>query len=182
MSQQQHTSYPPFCTYNCTYIPCSPYTHLEYHDTAHNTLLTQMCDKLTDSDNCLACLSVHHSTFPIINFALHLVLVDLLVHTYSMQSAINLQILSRAWSACLRSLRASRDFHLISTSFAPNTWLTASTSLCLLPYQFLLRWFLATFLCCCFCAFFGVSQCKMPVLASWCMVAPGSWMGSFLIL
>ncbi len=35
-SQWQHTSYPPFCT-DCTYLPCSPYTHLEYRDTAHNT-------------------------------------------------------------------------------------------------------------------------------------------------
>jgi hypothetical protein len=66
-----------FCTYDCTYVLCSPYTHLEYRDTAHNTLLTWMCDKLTDSDNFLAFMSVHHWTFPIITFALHLVLVDL---------------------------------------------------------------------------------------------------------
>jgi hypothetical protein len=29
VSQWQHTSYQAFCTYNCTYIPCLPYTHLE---------------------------------------------------------------------------------------------------------------------------------------------------------
>jgi hypothetical protein len=29
-----------------TYVPRSLYTHLEYNDTAHDTLLTQMCDKL----------------------------------------------------------------------------------------------------------------------------------------
>ncbi len=133
VSQWQRASYPPFCTCNCTYIPCSPYTHLEYHDTAHNTLLTRMCDKITDSDNCLAFLSVHHWTFSLITFTLCLVWVDLLVHTYSVQSAMNLWISSRAWSAYLRSLRASRDFRLISTSFMPNTWLTAFTSLRLLP-------------------------------------------------
>jgi hypothetical protein len=35
-----------FCTYNHTYVPCSLYTHLEYNDTAHDTLLTQMCEEL----------------------------------------------------------------------------------------------------------------------------------------
>ncbi len=29
-----------------THVPCSSYTHLEYNDTAHDTLLTWMCDKL----------------------------------------------------------------------------------------------------------------------------------------
>ncbi len=29
-----------------THVPLSLYTHLEYNDTAHNTLLTQMCNKL----------------------------------------------------------------------------------------------------------------------------------------
>jgi hypothetical protein len=29
-----------------TYIPCLLHTHLEYNDTAHDTLLTWMCDKL----------------------------------------------------------------------------------------------------------------------------------------
>ncbi len=60
MSQWQHTSYSLFWTYNGTYVPCSPYTHPEYCDTAQYTHITQMCDKLTDSDNCLAFLSVHH--------------------------------------------------------------------------------------------------------------------------
>jgi hypothetical protein len=35
------------CAYTTgTYVPCSSYTHLEYHDMAHNTFLTWMCDKL----------------------------------------------------------------------------------------------------------------------------------------
>ncbi len=115
------------------------------------------------------------------SFTLPLVLVDLQVHLYSVRSARYLWILSSAWSVCLRSLSASRDFCLISTSFAPNTWLKASTSLCLLPCQFLLHLFLATFLCCCFCASFGVPRCQIPVLACWCIVAPGSRIGLFLI-
>ncbi len=110
-------------------------------------------------------------------FALPLVLVDL----YSVQSARYLWFLSSAWSACLRSLRASRDFCLTSTLFAPNTWLTTSKSLHLLPCQFLLCLFLATFLCCCFCAFFGVPQCQIPVPAYWRIEAPGSRIGFFLI-
>ncbi len=36
MPQQQHTCYPPLRTYDCTYVPCSLYTHREYRDTAHN--------------------------------------------------------------------------------------------------------------------------------------------------
>ncbi len=114
-------------------------------------------------------------------FALPLVLVDLWVHMYSVRSVRYSRILSSAWSACQRSLRASRDFCLISTLFAPNTWITVSMSLRLLPYQFLLCLFLATFLCCCFWNFFGVLWCQIPVPAHWCIVAPGSRIGFSLI-
>ncbi len=91
--------------------------------------------------------------------ALLLVLVDLCVHTNSVQSARNSRISSRAWPACLRSLRASSDFCLISFSLASNTWLTASTSLRVLLCQFMLL------LWCCFCAFLGMSQQQVPVPA-----------------
>ncbi len=37
---------PHFAHTTGTYIPHSLYTHLEYNDMAHNTLLTWMCDKL----------------------------------------------------------------------------------------------------------------------------------------
>ena len=91
------------------------------------------------------------------------------------------QISSRTQSACLRSLIAFRDLCLISTSFAPNAWLTASTSLHLLPCQFILLWSLATFVFCFFGGFFFMSQCQIPVPACWCTVAPGSRIGFFLI-
>ncbi len=168
MCQRQCTYYLPSCTYYGTYVPCSPYTYPEYHDTAHSTLLTQMCDKLTDSDNQPTCFLVS-SPLDVSDytFALPLVLVDLWVHMYSVRSARYLHISSSAWSACLRRLRASRVFCLIFTLFAPNTWLTAPTSLHLLPCQFLLRLFLATFLCCCFWTFFGMSRSQIPVPARW---------------
>ncbi len=118
--------------------------------TAHDTLLTQMYDKLNwlRQPSCF----IVRSPLDISNFTfvLPLVLVDPRVHTYSVWSARYLQISLSAWSACLRCLRASRVFFLISTLFAPNTWPTASKSLCLLLCQFLLRLFLATFLCYCF--------------------------------
>jgi hypothetical protein len=68
VSQRQDTHYLPSPTYYGTYIPCSPYTHPVYHDTAHDTLLTQMCDQLTNSDNPLAFLSVHHWKLPNFTF------------------------------------------------------------------------------------------------------------------
>ncbi len=124
---------------------------------ALNTWLTQPSCFLVSSP-----LDISNFTF-----ALPLVLVDLPVHMYSVQSARYLQISSSAWSACLRSLRASRDFCLISILFAPNTRLTTSTSLRLLPCQFLLHLFLVTFLCCCFCASFGVPRSQITVPACW---------------
>ncbi len=156
------TKYPPLCLNGNTYtnhrlihtmvlmylVHC---THiLGTVLTAHHTLLTQMYDKLNwlRQPSCFLVSSpMDISNF---SFALLLVLVDPRVHTFSVRSARYLQILSSSWSAWLRSLRASRVFCLISTSFAPNTWSTASTSLCLLPCQFLLHLFFVTFLCCCF--------------------------------
>ncbi len=174
---QYLTKYPPLC------LNGNPYTNLYLSHTmvltylvhcthilstlfkAHDTLLTQMYDELNRlrQPPCFLVSSpLEVSNF---TFALLLTLVDQQVQMISVQSARYLQILSSAWSACLRSLRASRDFCLISTLFAQNTWLTASTSLCLLPCQFLLRLFLATFMCCWFWTFFGMSRCQIPVPA-----------------
>ncbi len=158
VSQQHHIHYQPSCTYYVTCVP-SLYTHPEYRDTAHNMWWTNWFRQ----PSCFLVSSpLDISNF---TFTLPLVLVNLRVHTYFVRSARYSRILSSAWSACLRSLRAPRGFCLIYTLFSPNTWLTASTTLCLLPCQFLLHLFLATFLCCCFCASFSMLQCQMPVLA-----------------
>ncbi len=147
--------------------------------TANNTLLTQMCDH---SNNWLRQSSYFLVSSPldIFNSPLpsSLVLVNLEVHTSLVRSLKCLQTSSSAWSACLRSLRASSIFCLISILFAPDNWSTAFTSLCLLFCQFLLHLFLATFLCCWFCVFLGMSQCHMPVPACW----SGSRIGFFLFL
>ncbi len=176
------------CT-NCCLAPTMVLTYLVLHThilstilTAHDTLLTQIYDKSTYSDNCLVFLSVRHWKFPVSPLHSSLVLMDLQIHTSLVRSSKYLETLSSAWSACLRSLRASSVFCLISTLFAPNNWLTASTSLRLLPCQFFLHLFLVPFLYCCFCVFFAVSRCQIPVPARWCIITPGSRNGFFLIL
>ncbi len=169
MSQWQHVHSLPSCTYYGTYVPSSPYTHPEYCAYSSCTLLTQMCDTLNNwLINHLVFLSVHHWTFPISLLHSSLVVVNLQVHRSLVRLSKYLRTLLSAWSAsCLRSLRASSIFYLISTLLALNNRLTASTSLRLLPCQFLLRLFLATYLCCCFCVFFGMSQHQIPVPACW---------------
>ncbi len=92
-------------------------------------------------------------------FALLLVIVDLRVHTFSVRPARYLQIPEKPESFRVLLL----DLHLI----CPNTWLRASMSLRLLPCQFLLHLFLATFLCCCFWTFFNMLQCQIPAPACW---------------
>jgi hypothetical protein len=67
------------------------------------------------------------------------------------------------------------DLHLVHSEHLVN-------SLYLLLCQFLLRLFLATFLCCYFWTFFGMLGRQMPVPAHWCIVAPGSKICFFLIL
>ncbi len=132
--------------------------------TAHAILLTQMCDALNNWLRQPSCFLVS-SPLDISDSPLHsfLVLVDLEVHMSLVRLSKYSETLSSAWSACPRSLRAFSVFCLISTLFAPNYWLTASTSLRLLPCQFTLLLYLATFLQYCFWAFFVVSRCQMPL-------------------
>ncbi len=165
------------CTLFTVHTSCIPYF------TAHDTLLTQMCDHSNNWLRKTSCFLVS-SPLDIFKSPLRssLVLVDLEVHTSLVRLPKYWQTLSSAWSACLRSLRASSIFCLISTLFTPNNWATASTSLCLLFCQFLLRLFLAAFFCCCFCVSLGMSQRHVPVPACWCIIAPGSRIGIFLFL
>ncbi len=137
MSQWQCTHYLPSHTYYGTYVPCSPYTHPEYcaymsrhppySDLWQTNWLRQPSSFLVSSP-----LDISNFTF-----TLSLVLVDLRIHTYSVQLPRYLRISSSAWLVCLsKSLRASRVFCFISALFVLNTWLTAFMSLCLLPCQF----------------------------------------------
>ncbi len=115
-------------TVHTSWVPCF---------TAHDTLLTQMCDTLNNWLRQPSCFLVC-SPLVVFNSPLHsfLISVDLEVHMSLVRSSKYLQTSLSAWSAHLRSLRASSIFCLISTLFAPNNWSTASTSLRLLLCQF----------------------------------------------
>ncbi len=177
VSQWQCTSYPPFCIYDGIYVPRSLYTHLEYHDTAHNILLIQMCDELTDSDNCLCFLISSPLDISNIILILLLVLVDLRVHMYSVQSAMNLQILSRAWSACLRSLKGLLlDLHLICAEYLVNSLHIIVPAALPVSVVLVSRNFLVTLLLC------FLRNVMTSDASSSLLVHGGSRMGSFLIL
>ncbi len=140
LNGSMYTLYPLAHTMALPYLVLVHRTHiLSTMFIAHNTLLTEMCDALNNWLRQLSCFPVS-SPVDVSNFPLHssLVLVDLEVHTSLGRLSKYLGTSLSAWSACLRSLRASRIFCLISTLFAPNNWSTASTSMHLLPFQFTL--------------------------------------------
>jgi hypothetical protein len=146
----------------------------------HNILLTRICDVLlTHAKILLLCQPSLNILFSCPAFSISS--RPSWSYTKAVQLSMYLQISSRTWSGCLRSLIASRDLCFISILFTPNVWLTTSMSLCLMPYQFTLPWFQTTFLFLFLWVFFFVTQRQIPAPASWCTVAPGSRIGSFLI-
>ncbi len=99
---------------------CSLYTCIEYNDmTQHNTLLTQICDVLlTHANILLSCQQLLNICFSCTASSIS---SPSWPYTYEVQSSMYSWISSRTWSACLRSLIASRDFCLISTLFVPTS-------------------------------------------------------------
>ncbi len=157
-------------TIHTSWVPCF---------TAHDTLLTQMCDALNNwlrqPSFFLVSSPLDISSSPLCS---SLVLVDLEVHTSSVRLLKYSQTSSSGWSAHLRSLRASSVFCLISTLFALSNWSTASTSLRLMLCQFPLLLYLATFLQYCFWGFFVVSRHQMP--QDWVQPLTDAWFLHFV--